>query len=90
MQSDIGSPSPSQQSEESLPPNALPTGEAFVISPKDATILEEFIEEFKGGDEVVRSTIIATAMGQLCALRPPTVPFNKIEASRVCVHVNNI
>jgi hypothetical protein len=90
MQSDNGSPSPSQKSEIRFPLNAPPIIETFVISCKDAILLEEYVEEFQEGDADVRNTIIATAMAELCALRPPSVLFNKMEASKVCVYVHNI
>jgi hypothetical protein len=50
MQSDNGSPSPSQQSEIRFPLNAPPIVETFVISREDAILLEEYVEEFQEGD----------------------------------------
>jgi hypothetical protein len=50
MQSDNGSPSPSQQSEIRFPPNTPPIVETFVILREDAILLEEYVEEFQEGD----------------------------------------
>lgn len=90
MQSDDGSPSPSQQSEASLPLIAVPIVEGFSISREDALRLEEYVEEFQSGDTDVRTKIVAAAMAELCALRPASAPFNKAEASKVGPHLNNI
>ncbi len=57
--------------------------EAFAITREDARILEEYVEEFQEGDADLRSRIIANVMAELCGLRSDTVPFDKVEASKV-------
>jgi hypothetical protein len=57
--------------------------DVFSITREDAKILEEYVEEFQEGDTDLRNTVIANAMAELSALRPETVSFNKIEASKV-------
>jgi hypothetical protein len=83
MQSDYGSLSPSQQSEEPFPPNAPLGLKEFVLSREDAVILQEYVDEFQEGDADVRNTVIAAAMAELCSVRPPTDRFNKVEVSKV-------
>lgn len=90
MQSDVTSESPSQQSDMLLPPDAPSTGDAFVITRVDASILETFVDEFQDGNADVRSTVVATAMAELYMLRPPTSAFNKAEANKVRLHVNDM
>jgi hypothetical protein len=90
MQSNYGSPSPSQQSEEPFPPNALPSSKEFVISREDANMLQEYVDAFQEGDADVRNTIIAAAMAELYSLHPPTVHFNKVEVSKVDFQCINI
>jgi hypothetical protein len=82
MQSDTNSQSLSPTSDSSPPP-IPPTADIFSITREDAKLLEEYVEEFQGGDADLRNTIIANAMAELSALRPKTASFNKIEASKV-------
>ncbi|KAI9435888.1 hypothetical protein BJY52DRAFT_1197379 [Lactarius psammicola] len=61
---------------------AHPIDDVFEITQEDASILEEYIEEFKEGDADTRSRIIANVMAELYALRDGTVSFNKKDADR--------
>jgi hypothetical protein len=87
--SDHASPSPSGESEISSPPIVPHVAEmdTFTITRDDATILEEYVDEFQEGDADLRNTIIANVMAELCALRPEALPFNKIEATKVCFYL---
>jgi hypothetical protein len=87
MQSDHGSPSPSQESPSSVAPNIPLVAEVFSVTREDAEILAEYVEEFQEGDADLRNTIIANVMAELCVLRPDTAPFNKVDASKVAVHI---
>jgi hypothetical protein len=87
MQSDNSSPCISQESLSSLPPNIPPMGDVFSITREDAAILAEYVEEFQEGDTDLRNTIIANVMAELFVLRPDTVPFNKVDASKVAIHI---
>ncbi|KAI9429105.1 hypothetical protein BJY52DRAFT_1232657 [Lactarius psammicola] len=86
MQSDIGSHSLSGGSQLSSTAPATapahPIDDVFEITQEDASILEEYIEEFKEGDADTRSRIIANVMAELYALRDGTVSFNKKDADR--------
>ncbi|KAI9429489.1 hypothetical protein BJY52DRAFT_1232597 [Lactarius psammicola] len=86
MQSDIGSQSLSGGSQLSSTAPATapahPIDDVFEITQEDASILEEYIEEFKEGDADTRSRIIANVMAELYALRDGTVSFNKKDADR--------
>jgi hypothetical protein len=72
--------------EDPFPQTVPPVTEVFDITREDAHILEEYVEEFQEGDADLRNTIIANVMAELCALRPETFPFNKMEASKVPFH----
>ncbi|KAI9430400.1 hypothetical protein BJY52DRAFT_1232430 [Lactarius psammicola] len=82
MQSDIGSRSLSGGSQLSSTAPAHPIDDVFKITQEDASILEEYIEEFKEGDADTRSRIITNVMAELYALRDGTVSFNKKDADR--------
>ncbi|KAI9450962.1 hypothetical protein BJY52DRAFT_1226902 [Lactarius psammicola] len=86
MQSDNGSQSVSGGSQLSSTAPATapahPIDDVFEITQEDASILEEYIEEFKEGDADTRSRIIANVMAELYALRDGTVSFNKKDADR--------
>ena len=86
MQSDNGSPTPSGVSEDPIPQTVPPMIEVSNITREDALILEEYVKEFQEGDADLRNTIIANVMAEICALRPETLPFNKMEASKVSFH----
>jgi hypothetical protein len=60
---------------------AMNTG--FAITPQDADVLQQHLEEFQGADTSLRSKIIEKAMTELYQLRPANTPFNKKEASKV-------
>jgi hypothetical protein len=87
MQSDNSSPSPSHESPLSIAPNVPPIPEGFSITREDAICLAEYLEDFQEGDTDLRNTIIANVMAQLCVLRPDKELFNKVEASKVTVHM---
>jgi hypothetical protein len=87
MQFDNESNSSSEESEGCAPLTVPPTVETFSITQEDATILAEHLEEFENGDADVRTTIVANVMAELWLLRPETLPFDKIEASKVLVHI---
>jgi hypothetical protein len=88
MQSDNGSPPSSQQPEVSFPEvSRSKKAEEFEITKDDAAILRELVDEFQEADLDIRTTIIAAAMAEICALRPATDPFNKVVATAVGVHV---
>ena len=93
MQSDIGSHSLSGGSQLSSTAPATapahPIDDVFEITQEDASILEEYIEEFKEGDADTRSRIIANVMAELYALRDGTVSFNKKDADRVNFLISN-
>ncbi|KAI9437877.1 hypothetical protein BJY52DRAFT_1229989 [Lactarius psammicola] len=86
MQSDNGSQSVSGGSQLSSTAPATapahPIDDVFEITQEDASILEEYIEEFKEGDADTHSRIIANVMAELYALRDGIVSFNKKDADR--------
>ncbi|KAI9446937.1 hypothetical protein BJY52DRAFT_1228587 [Lactarius psammicola] len=68
---------------------AHPIDDVFEITQEDASILEEYIKEFKEGDADTHSRIIANVMAELYALRDGTVSFNKKDADRVLLLISN-
>jgi hypothetical protein len=74
----------------SFPPDAPSTVDAFIITQNDARALEKYVEEFQDGNADVRSRVVAAAMADLYMLRPETSPFNKAEANKVRLHLNDI
>ncbi|KAI9451380.1 hypothetical protein BJY52DRAFT_1226698 [Lactarius psammicola] len=86
MQSNNGSQSVSGGSQLSSTAPATapahPIDDVFEITQEDASILEEYIEEFKEGDADTRSRIIANVMAELYALQDGIVSFNKKDADR--------
>lgn len=87
MQSDNGATSPSGESQRDSPPSAPQMADVFTITQEDATIMHEYLGEYDDGNTDLRHTIVANVMAILCDLRPETSPFNKIEASRVPLHI---
>ncbi len=87
MQSDNGSPFRSEGLEASIPPTILPVGDVFAITQQDASILEEYIDDFQEGNADVQNTIIANVMAELSGLHPETFAFNKVEASKVFLYI---
>lgn len=61
---------------------APPTG--FVITPDDAVILKEYLEEFEHAETTLRTRIVERAMAELYILRPPNAAFDKVQARKVC------
>jgi hypothetical protein len=63
--------------------------EGFKISEEDAGILQEYLQEFKEGDTALCIRVIEKVMAELYMLRPPSMPFDKMEAKEVrgiCLH----
>ncbi|KAH9020694.1 hypothetical protein EDB85DRAFT_1896072 [Lactarius pseudohatsudake] len=54
----------------------------FSITPRDADILREYLEEFQCADTPLRTRIIEKAMAQLYRLRPSGTPFDKKVATK--------
>ncbi|KAH9009281.1 hypothetical protein EDB84DRAFT_1571316 [Lactarius hengduanensis] len=54
----------------------------FSITPRDADILREYLEEFQCADTPLRTRIIEKAMAQLYRLHPSGTPFDKKVATK--------
>ncbi|KAI9433711.1 hypothetical protein H4582DRAFT_2060689 [Lactarius indigo] len=54
----------------------------FIITPEDADVLQEYLEEFQAADTSLRTRIIEKAMAQLYLLRPSSAPFDKKVATK--------
>ena len=68
-------------------PEAQASSEGFVITLRDASVLQEFLEEFQGANTQTWNKILGKAMGELYALHPPNAVFDKKEAMRVTVPI---
>lgn len=68
-------------------PEAQASSEGFVITLRDASVLQEFLEEFQGANTQTWNKILRKAMGELYALHPPNAVFDKKEAMRVTVPI---
>lgn len=55
----------------------------FSMTPDDAGILQQYLEEFEHTETAVHTRLIERAMAELYMLRPPNTPFNKAEVSKV-------
>jgi hypothetical protein len=64
-------------------PTAGTTPAIFFITPKDAEILQQNLEEFRGGSPAQRTKLVEIVMGELCRLRPENAPFDKALAKKV-------
>jgi hypothetical protein len=84
MQNEYFSDSHSGESDVSPTHDEQATNTHFVITPQDADILQQYLEEFQEADTSLRNKIIERAMAALYQLRPANTPFNKKEASKVC------
>ena len=58
--------------------------DGFKILEEDAGILQEYLQEFKEGDTALRIRVIEKVMAELYMLRPPSMPFDKLEVKEVC------
>ncbi|KAH9069394.1 hypothetical protein EDB83DRAFT_2314420 [Lactarius deliciosus] len=58
------------------------TDPGFSITPRDADILQEYLQEFQAADTSLRTRIIEKAMAQLYLLRPASAPFDKKVATK--------
>ncbi len=68
----------------------MPNAEkGFAITPQDASILKEYIEDFQRADTETRKKILEKVMGELYGLRPPNSAFDKKEAKTVFVLAGN-
>ncbi|KAF8262889.1 hypothetical protein EI94DRAFT_1808105 [Lactarius quietus] len=56
------------------------TGEGFTITPKDASVLREHIEEFQSADTDDRTKLLEQMVRKLYAFRPANTVFDKNEA----------
>jgi hypothetical protein len=63
--------------------HSLDEGAAFVITSKDASVLQTYIDDFKTADSSARADLVEKVMGELCRLRPSSTSFNKMEAKAV-------
>ena len=75
---------------ESEPSTAPSLEETFSITREDAKILDDYLDEFQEGDADVRSAVVVTAMGEIALLQDEEAPFNKVDASRVSLHVADL
>ena len=68
------------ESERPVDSDGTPAGDSFSITPKDASILKGYLEEFQSAKTDARNRILEMAMGELYALRPPDTIFDKAKA----------
>ncbi|KAH9167727.1 hypothetical protein EDB89DRAFT_1909818 [Lactarius sanguifluus] len=54
----------------------------FSITPQDADILQEYLQEFQAANTSLRTRIIEKAMAQLYLLHPASAPFDKKVATK--------
>lgn len=71
------------ESEVSLSQRELSTDPGFSITPQDADILQEYLQDFQAADTSLRTRIIEKAMAQLYLLRPTSAQFDKKVATKV-------
>jgi hypothetical protein len=79
--------SDSSSGEPEIPTGATlhPPTNGFKLTPEDANILNEYIDEFEQADTQMRNNILEKAMGELYRLRPGNSAFDKKEAKQVCI-----
>jgi len=61
--------------------------EGFFVTPKDASILMPYLQEFQNADTDTRKKILGKVIGELYALRPPKAVFDKKDAMLVRIPV---
>ena len=62
-----------------------PQTEVFTITPKDAEILNGYIDEFHHANTQVRNTILEKAMGNIYHKHHENCQFDKKEAKKVSI-----
>ncbi|KAH9015530.1 hypothetical protein EDB84DRAFT_1443412 [Lactarius hengduanensis] len=82
MSDDIGDSDHGGESEISPGQGEQSVDPGFSITPRDADILREYLEEFQCADTPLRTRIIEKAMAQLYRLRPSGTPFDKKVATK--------
>ncbi|KAH8992193.1 hypothetical protein EDB92DRAFT_1816038 [Lactarius akahatsu] len=70
------------ESEVSQSQRELSTDPGFSITPRDADILQEYLQDFQAADTSLRTRIIEKAMAQLYLLRPTSAQFDKKVATK--------
>ena len=70
-----------------FPPANMTT---FKVTPEDAEILTEYLDEFDESNTAAKRKILEKAMGDLYRLRPNDFIFDKREAKEVCITAVNI
>jgi hypothetical protein len=73
------------ESEHPSGPEPLLAAEGFSLTPQDASILKEHLEDFQKADTELRKKILEKVMGELYALRPQPSTFDKKEAKKVLI-----
>lgn len=77
-----------EDEQQSDPENQAPE-DGFIITPRDASVLKVYLEEFQDADRPTRKKILGNALGELYALRPPNAVFDKREAMKVRVPMSS-
>jgi hypothetical protein len=85
MQNEYPSESSAVEPESTPTQHAQSSNESFVITPQDAAILQQHLDDFEEADKGRRTEIIQGVMKELYEARPLGTHFNKRVASVVCL-----